>query len=78
MIKLRSCNTCITQTRSVSIELSPVQGFALREYNNTGLYTYLSWLAQECADEEYLDIYDVLSNQKIGLDILKRAAGSQK
>jgi hypothetical protein len=66
------------QTRSVGIEPSPVRGFAPREYNNTGLYAYLSWLAQECADEEYLDIYDALSSQKIGLDIFKQAAGSQK
>jgi hypothetical protein len=65
------------RSRSLDLEPSPVRGFSPREYNTEGLLAYLEWVAAETHDAEYLDLYQSLFREKIGIDLFKRASGSQ-
>lgn len=66
-----------TRSRSLDLQPSPVRGFSPREYNTQGLLAYLDWLAAETHDADYLDLYESLFREKIGIDLFKRASGSQ-
>ena len=66
-----------TRSRFLDVEASSIRGFPPSEYNNQGLRAYLVWLAEQFQDQEYLEVYELLSEQKIGIDIFKQATKSQ-
>jgi hypothetical protein len=56
---------------------SPIRHFPPEEYNLTGLHAYLSWMKNEFVEDEYLELYQRLSQEKIGIDIFKSVSGSK-
>ena len=63
-----------TRSRSLDLAPSPIRQFSPREYNKEGLRAYLEWLSEESGDDDYKDLYLLLSEQKIGIDIIQQAA----
>jgi hypothetical protein len=63
-----------TRSRSLDLAPSPIRQFSPREYNKEGLRAYLDWLTEESGDDDYKDLYALLSEQKIGIDIIQQAA----
>jgi len=57
-------------SRTLAVKSSPIPGFEVREYNSTGLYAFLEWCTNENGDYEYLDAYESLAKQKLGLDLI--------
>ena len=53
-------------------ECSPVRGFDPWQYNNEGLSAYLEYLRVRFQDDDFIEAFDILSEQKIGIDIFKR------
>jgi hypothetical protein len=68
------------QLRSSSLTgiSSPVKGFRPKDYNGIGLRAFLGWCREYYEDEEYLDIFESLQANKIGIDLFKRALNSSR
>ena len=65
-----------TRSRSLDLVPSPIRLFSPREYNKEGLRAYLEWLSKESGDDDYKNLYALLSEQKIGIDIIQQAAAT--
>jgi hypothetical protein len=60
-------NTSISISHS-----SPIKGFRPRDYNDVGLKTFLEWCRDRYEDDEYMDIFPILSSKKMGIHIFKK------
>lgn len=65
------------RARSLDFGPSPVRGFSPREYNTEGLLAYLNWVDKVTFSVEYVDLYQSLFKERIGIDLFKRASGSE-
>jgi hypothetical protein len=63
--KKKRCRSTI-----LTIQTSSIPGFEVPEYNTKGLAAYLLWCTEEHKDCEFIDAYESLSVQKIGIDII--------
>ena len=52
---------------------TPIKGFHPRDYNGAGLQAFLSWMTNYYEDEDYADLFPVLQDQKLGIDLFKKA-----
>ena len=51
--------------------LLPVRGFAPAQYNSDGLRAYLEYLRVVLQDDSLRDLYAILSQHRMGIDIFK-------
>jgi hypothetical protein len=61
------------RTRALSFTVSPVRRFAPAQYNSDGLLAYLEYLRVVLQDDSFRDMYAILSEHHIGIDIFKSA-----
>jgi hypothetical protein len=54
----------------LAIKSSPIPGFEVPEYNSKGLYAYLQWCTERFADCEFMDAYESLAKEKMGIDLI--------
>jgi hypothetical protein len=57
--------------RATSFTVSPVRGFPPEHYNSDGLLAYLEYLARSLRDDAFLDLYPILNNFRMGIDLFK-------
>jgi len=63
--KRRRSTTTLSMIRS-----SPIPGFEVLEYNSKGLYAYLQWCTKKYGDCEFMDAYESLAKEKMGIDVM--------
>lgn len=56
-----------------SATCTPVKGFHPREYNTAGLQAFLKWMSNYYEDQDYEELFSVLQDQKLGIDLFKKA-----
>jgi hypothetical protein len=60
------------QTRAVSeFNVSPVRGFTPDQYNTDGVLAYLEYLRVVFMDDSFRDMYPILNQHRMGIDIFK-------
>ena len=59
------------RTRALSFNVSPVRGFTPAQYNSDGLLAYLEYLRVVLQDDSFRDMYAILSQHRMGIDIFK-------
>lgn len=62
--------------RALSFTVSPVRGFAPQHYHSDGLAAYLNFLHDLFSDETFLDLYYVLNENRLGIDLFKSSTAS--
>jgi len=58
-------------TCALSFNVSPVRGFTPDQYNTDGLLAYLECLRVVFKDDLFRDIYPILNQHRMGIDIFK-------
>ena len=66
-----------TRSRSLDVAPSPIRQFSPQEYNKEGLRAYLVWLSEVSGDKYYKELYPLLSEQMIGIDMIQEAAAKK-
>lgn len=61
------------RTRGQFFDSCRVREFTPQQYNSDGLLAYLQFLRDKYNDDVYLDVYGILSEQRVGIDIFKSA-----
>lgn len=58
----------------ITINSSPIPGFEVPEYNSEGLCAFLRWCTEKYKDCEFIDAYESLAREKMGIDIMLSVA----
>ena len=53
---------------------SPIKGFTVNQHNDDGLLAFVTWCRDTTDDPEWLNIYESLWQQRVGIDVIKAAS----
>jgi hypothetical protein len=65
-----------SHSRYPGVVPSHIKGYAPKDYNTQGLYAYLRWCLRKYVNTGYLDIYDKMAEEELGIDLFYMAMES--